>query len=109
MHQRHRLGSPFSSATNGLQGALGAVGRGAFPVEAGAEAGQDLGHVPDEIIGNLGVVNYNQGAASELQHGFDHADAKAGQPVPVLEHQRVDRGVSGVMDRTFLPRNPAPP
>ena len=90
MHQRHRLGSPFSSATNGLQGALGAVGCGAFPVEAGAEAGQDLAHVPDEIIGDFGVVYDNQGAAPGLQHGFDHADAEAGQPVPVLDHQRVD-------------------
>ena len=84
----HRLTAP--SARRRAQrnvGPLRPVTRRAAPVPAGAEAGEHLHHVANQIVGDLAAVEHHQAATVRREGGLDQFGVHPRQPVPVLDHQ----------------------
>src|SRR5579875_2026465 len=72
LERRHRPGRP--------------MGGGTLAVEPGAEAGQDLGHLSDQIVINLGRINYHQSPALGGECSFHLLGPEPREAVPVLDH-----------------------
>jgi len=62
-------------------------------IEAGAEAGQLLLHVPDQISFRLALLQHDQRAAMGKQRGLDQLRVQPRQPVSMLHHHRRHLGV----------------
>src|SRR5579883_3073727 len=62
------------------------MGGGTPAVEPGAEAGQDLGHVSDQIVINLGRIDYHQSPALGGECSFHLLGPEPREAVSVLDH-----------------------
>jgi len=68
------------------QSLLRPVLRRAPPVEPGTKTSEDLDHVPDQIVGDLAVVDDHQAAPMGRQSSLHQFGVHAGQAVSVLDH-----------------------
>ena len=67
------------------------VRRRPVPVQTGAERGEDLRHITDQVIVKLGRIHYHQASAGGGKGGFDQFGVHPPESVPVFDHDR--RGI----------------
>lgn len=69
------------------------VGCQATPVEAGAQRGHQLGHVPNQIIVDFCVIDYHHGATFGVKDSGNVSSPTPGEAIPMFDddhgHRRV--------------------
>jgi hypothetical protein len=89
------------------QGLLCAVAGRPAPIKARTEAGQDLGHVPDQIVIDLACVDHHETPAGCRQGCFDQLGVHTSEAVAVFDHYR--RHLRVCKRRRSLEREPFMP
>src|ERR1700758_344823 len=96
-----RRGSPNAASRRlhvigcrGSKGTLGSVLRSAFAIEPSAHRCQDLGHIPHQVVIDLGRIDHHQLTALGANSGFDVLRAEPAESISVFHHDPTYRRVT---------------
>lgn len=75
-------------------GPLGPVLSSTFAIQPCAHRGQNLGHIPYQVIVNLGRVHHDQLPTLSGQRSVDILRTEPAEPIPMLNHNPRDRQIA---------------